>query len=192
MAVKKVQIKKRNIMYSILFALVMLACFWAFISAGLITKSFKHKIINKTYNSKEASIENLLLTETQDGKKYWELFADVGMYHESNGIVLLENLIGNVYEDNEVKASFKADRGTYNSETKQIILYDNVIMVYFDGTNIKTDRIVYSGKNQDIEAIGNIRIEKPGEAVIMGSKAVLSSDYKHFDIKGRTETHFYI
>ena len=98
---------------------------------------------------------------------------------------------GNIYENETVKASFKSDKGTYNSETKQVVLYDNVIMVYFDGTNIKTDRLVYSGKNSDIKAFGNVRIEKPNEAVVMGSEAVLSHDYKKFKINGRTQTHFY-
>ena len=65
-------------------------------------------------------------------------------------------------------------------------------MVYVDGTNVKTDRLIYSGKHEDIIAAGNVRIEKPNEAVVMGLEAVLSSDHKKFDIKGRTETHFYL
>lgn len=181
-----------HIAYAVLFGVIVLACFGAFIYSSVITKSFKNKIIDQTYASKEANIENLLVTETKDGQKLWELFSDKGMYTDANGIVLLENLIGNIYEENSVKASFKADKGTYNSETKQIILYDNVIMVYKDGTNLKTDRLIYSGKNEDILAVGNVRIEKPNEAVVIGLEAVLSGDHKQFNIKGRTETHFYL
>ena len=114
------------------------------------------------------------------------------MYTDADNIVLLENLIGNFYEDDKVKASFKADKGTYNSTKKQIILYDNVVLVYIDGTNIMTDRLIYSGKNEDIEAIGNIRIEKPNEAIIMGNKAILKGDFSDFHIIGRTKTQFYI
>lgn len=192
MKLLKIEFKKRNIAYFIVFGVIVFACFWAFLYAGVITRSFKSKIISQTYNSKEANIENLLVTETKDGQKQWELFADTGRYAESNGIVLLENLMGNVYEGTEVKASFRADKGTYNSETKQIILYDNVLMVYYDGTNIRTERLIYSGKNKDIIAIGNVRIEKPNEVIIMGREAVLSGDYTNFNIKGRTETHFYM
>ncbi len=192
MAVKKIFKSLTHILYAVLFGVIALACFGAFIYSGVITKSFKHKILDQTYASKEANIENLLVTETKDGQKLWELFADKGIYAEVNGIVLLESLIGNIYEDNKVKASFKADKGTYNSETKQIILYDNVIMVYVDGTSIKTDRLKYSGKHEDIIAEGNVKIEKPNEVIVMGSNAVLSGDHKKFDIKGRTETHFYL
>jgi LPS export ABC transporter protein LptC len=158
----------------------------------MITKSFKNKIIDKSFNNKEANIESLLVTETKDGQKLWELFADEGNYTDSNNIVLLQHLIGNVYDGDIVKASFKADEGTYNATKKQIILYNNVLLVYLDGTNVSAERIVYSGKDEDIIAEGNVRIEKPNEAVIMGNKAVLSSNYSDFHIQGRTQTQFYM
>ena len=182
----------KNILVTVLFALIAIGCLWAFLYAGLVTKSFKNKIIQNTYKAKEAAIENLLVTETKNGQKLWEMFADVGSYTEVDGIVLLDNIIGNVYGETGVKASFKADKGTYNSNNKQIILYDNVYMIYFDGTNITTDRLIYSGKDKDIVAEGKVRIERPNSAVIYGSKAVLSPDYKDFNITGRTKTHFYM
>ena len=192
MALKDLFKDKKNIAYVSLLSVVVIACLWAFIAAGIITKNFKEKIIDETYNNKEANIESLLVTETKDGKKLWELYADQGTYTDSDKVVLLEHLLGNFYEGDKVKASFKADAGTYNSVTKQIILFNNVVMVYEDGTNISTERLIYSGKDSDIIAEGQIRIEKPKEAIVYGNKAVLSSDYKDFHIEGRTETHFYM
>ncbi len=183
---------KKNIGYILLFSIIIIACGWAFICAGMLTESFKHKIENETYKNKEANIDNLLVTETKDGEKLWELYADSGMYNDSDNIVLLENIIGNFYEDKVVKASFKADKGTYNAEKKEIILYNNVILVYTDGTNIQADRITYYGKDKDVEAIGDIRIEKPNEAIIYGNKAILGSNFSDFHIEGRTKTKFYM
>lgn len=183
---------KKSIAYIILFSIIIFACFWAFISAGLITKSFKTKIVSQTYKNKEANIESLLVTETKNGEKLWELYADSGMYTDENGIVLLQYIIGNFYNNKTVTASFKADKGTYNSNKKQIILYDNVVLVYKDGTNISAERITYSGKNEDIVAAGNVRIERPNEAVIWGTKAVLNGDYSDFHIEGRTKSQFYM
>ncbi len=192
MAIKNFFKSKKNILYIIAFSIVFLACLWAFISASIITTSFKKKIINQTYQNKEANIESLLVTETKDGTKLWELFADKGTYTDSNNIVLLEDIIGNFYDENIVKASFKADKGTYNTTKKEIILYDNVILVYKDGTNISAQRIKYSGKNTDIIAEGDVRIEKPHEAVLIGHKAILDGNYKDFHIEGRTQTQFYM
>lgn len=183
---------KKNLGYIILLAVIIIACSWAFISAGLITESFKNKIINQTYQNKEANIESLLVTETKDGEKLWELFADVGTYNDIDNVVLLQGIIGNFYEDKVVTASFKSDKGTYNATKKEIILYGNVILVYTDGTNISADRIIYSGKGKDTVALGNIRIEKPNEAIIFGNKAILKSDFSDFHIEGRTKTQFYM
>ncbi len=183
---------KKNIAYFLLFAIIFIGCLWSFIYAEMITKSFKNKLVDQTYKNKEANIENLLVTETKDGLKLWELYADTGMYTDSDNVVLLENLIGNFYDEDKVKASFKADKGTYNATKKQIILYDNVLLVYKDGTNIGTERLTYSGKDEDIIAEGNVRIEKPGEAVIIGNKAVLDGNYSDFHIVGRTKTQFYM
>ena len=140
MTLEKFFKSKKNIGYVVLFSIIIIGCLWAFISASVITKSFKNKIIDQTYKNKEANIESLLVTETDNGKKLWELYADTGMYTDADNVVLLEDLVGNFYEDDKVKASFKADKGTYNNIKKQIILYDNVVLVYFDGTNISTDR----------------------------------------------------
>ena len=125
-------------------------------------------------------------------QKLWELYAETGRYSDSDSIVLLEDIIGNFYEDNAVKASFKADSGTYHSTRKEIVLNSNVVLVYKDGTNIMTDRITYLGKGTDIVAQGNVRIERPNEAIIYGGKAVLKGDFSDFHIEGRTQTKFYM
>lgn len=192
MALEKIIKRKRNIAYIVLFSAIIIACLWAFISAGVITKSFKNKLIDQTYKNKEANIESLLVTETKNGEKLWELYADKGMYSDSNNIVLLEDIVGNFYDNKAVKASFKADKGTYNATKKEIILYDNVILVYTDGTNIRAEKIIYAGKGKDVVAQGNIRIERPDEAIIMGTKAILKGDFSDFNIEGRTESHFYM
>ena len=192
MTLKKIITDKKNLAYIILFSVIIFACLWAFISAGVITKSFKNKLIDQTYKNKEANIESLLVTETKDGEKLWELYADKGMYSDLNSVVLLEDIVGNFYDKKKVTASFKADKGTYTTEKKQIILYDNVVLVYTDGTNIQAEKIIYSGKGQDIIALGDIRIEKPNEAIIMGNKAILKGDFSDFHIEGRTQSHFYM
>ncbi|MBQ8887738.1 MAG: LPS export ABC transporter periplasmic protein LptC [Candidatus Gastranaerophilales bacterium] len=192
MVLEKFLKNKKNIAIIIGFLAVVFLCIWAFVSAGMITKSFKTKIIEQTYKNKEANIESLLVTETKDGEKLFELYAEKGRYTDTDNIVLLLDLLGNFYDGNKVKASFKADQGTYNTTTKQIILKENVLIVYEDGINISTDMLIYSGKNKDILAKGNVRIEKPNEAVIMGSDAVLEGDHSDFHIKGRTKTQFYM
>ena len=192
MALEKFLKNKKNVAIALGFLAIVILCIWAFVSANMITKSFKTKIIEQTYKNKEANIESLLVTETKDGEKLFELYAETGRYSDTDNVVFLTDLIGNFYEENKVKASFKSNEGTYDSKTKHIILTGDVLIVYYDGTNISTDMLIYKGKQEDIRAVGNVRIEKPNEAVIMGSEAVLDGDYSDFHINGRTKTQFYM
>ena len=80
MALEKFLKNKKNIAIIISFLAVVFLCTWAFISAGTITKSFKTKIVEQTYKNKEANIESLLVTETKDGEKLFELYAEKGRY----------------------------------------------------------------------------------------------------------------
>lgn len=183
--------KKRNIGYIIIFSVILIACLWAFIYAGLITKNFKNKMLNEDLSKKEVDIENLLVTETKEGQKLWELFAETGHYDNQNNVAYLNDIIGNFYEKGAVVASFKSSQGTYNADTRQIVLYDKTLIVYKDGSNVRANKIIWTGKEEDVKAYGDLRLEKPKEAVIYGNEAVLKNNMSDFEIKGRTRTELY-
>jgi LPS export ABC transporter protein LptC len=183
--------KKKNLLYIILAIIVVIACLWAFISASIITEKFKDKIRDNTLGKQEVNIQNLLITETKDDKKSWELFADEGFYDNENQVAILNNIVGNFYRGTEVVASFQATQGTYNQTNKQIKLYDKTIIVYKDGTNISANRISWQGKDTDVIAEGQIRLELPSKVVVKADKAVLKSNFEELKVIGRTRTEIY-
>lgn len=182
---------KKNLGYIIVFSIILIACLWAFISAGIITRNFKAKIDKDDMSKKAVDISNLLVTETKDGGKMWELFADTGHYDSNNNVVLLNDIIGNFYNKGKVVASFHSSQGTYNSEKKQVVLYHKTIIVYKDGTNVTADRIIWTGKDKHIQATGNFKLEKPNQVIITGQKAVLTDDLSDFKLIGKTKTKIY-
>ncbi len=184
--------KKLSLFYVVIFVVIVIAVAWAFLTAGVITKNFSHDLMEQNAENKEVNIESLYVTDTKDGVKSWELFAETGHYDNVNNIIFLADIIGNFYKDNSVLVSFKAKRGTYTTENKHIILYDDVVFVHKDGENITADRITWKGKDEDITAVGNVRIEKPGEIIIYGEEAVLRPELEDFKINGRTKTLFYL
>ena len=52
------------------FVMIML---WAFITAGVITHNFNRSTLQTDKNRQEALIHGIILTETKDDKKYWEI-----------------------------------------------------------------------------------------------------------------------
>ena len=100
-------------------------------------------MINNTLANKRVYVEDLLLTETKDGQKYWEIYADKGYYEDNEKIANVTNSIGNIYDNDEVIASFQSPRATINSETGQIIMYDRSKLMYKDFTSIVADEFTY-------------------------------------------------
>ena len=68
---------------------------WAFVSAGVITHNFSRSQIQTDANRQEASIKGIILTETKDEHKYWEIYGETGNYDSKNGVAMLDNVIGN-------------------------------------------------------------------------------------------------
>ena len=120
---------KKRVKVAVIFAIVVLvACIVGFINAWIITGGVKMSDLTqeKQENSEKVLVKNILLTETKQGKKYWEIFAKSGKYVNNSDKVLLYNVIGNFYDENgEVILSFSGDDGQYESKIRKVILNKN-------------------------------------------------------------------
>ena len=182
---------KRKIIYIVILSLVVLGCAWAFISAGVITKNFKKEAINNAGEKQKLNIENLIITETKEDKKYWELYAESGYYDSQNKVAILYNVIGNFYDDDKVVLSMESSKGTFSEETKKVVLYENSYFIYKDGTDVRADRFVWQGNDKDIVAQGNVIIRRNGELRTFSNEAVLTNQMTSVRIKGRSKTELY-
>ena len=182
---------KRKITYIVILSLVVLGCAWAFISAGVITKNFKKEAINNAGEKQKINIENLIITETKEDKKYWELYAESGYYDNQNKVAILYNVVGNFYDDDKVVLSMESSKGTFSEETKKVVLYENSYFIYKDGTDVRADRFVWQGNDKDIVAQGNVIIRRNGELRTFSNEAVLTNQMTSVRIKGRSKTELY-
>ena len=182
----------RKKLYIIVFSIVIIGCIWAFASAAIITKNFKLDIVNNVVGKEELKVRGVFVTETKDGEKYWEIFADEAQMDSENRTAILYKPIGNFYDKNEVVMSFKSDKGTYEEGTKKITLYENTLIVYKDGTSVTANKFIWAGKDEDIIAQDDVVITRAdGAFVIKGQEAVLSNNMTHFMIKDKTESRVY-
>lgn len=182
--------KKQKIYVGLFLALAGVLA-WAFISAGVITRNFNRQQLIGTENRQQLDVSGIILTETKNGKKYWEIYGENGYYNSDNKVALLENVTGNFYSGKEVSMSFESSKATYNEVKKQIIMYNNVHIVIKDGTSLYCDRLTWSGSDKDVVAKGNIKINRDNELVATAQEAVISPDYANFKIIGKTVTKLY-
>lgn len=177
--------------YAVSFLVFIFILFFSFLYAGNLTDGFSRSQVKTGKDRQELEVSSMILTETKEDKKFWEIYGETGTYNSDEKIALLKNVIGNFYKDNEVVMSFESSKGTYNEEKNQIILYDNTYIVLKDGISLNADRLVWSGSDKDIIAKGNIRINKNGELTATGEEVIISSNYNHFTLKGKTTSKIF-
>lgn len=182
--IKEMSARKKA--YAMSFVILAIILLWAFLSAGFLTTGFSRSQIKTGDERQELEVTSMILTETKEDKKFWEIYGETGSYNSDEKIALLKNVIGNFYKDNEVAMSFESSKGTYNEEKGQIILYDETFIVIKGDISLNADRLVWSGSDKDIVATGNIRINKSGELLATGDEVIISSDYNHFKLKHKT------
>lgn len=174
------------------FAAIVGLLAWAFISAGVITHNFNRSQLQTDQDRQEAMINGIILTETKDEKKYWEIYGETGNYDSKNGVAMLNNVIGNFYdENNEVSMSFESSKGTYNEKKEQIILYEDTFIVLKDLTTLRANKLVWTGKDVPIVAEGNVRITRKSDLLATAKKVEISPDYNTFKIIGNTVSKVY-
>lgn len=183
--------QKRKIAYIIILAAIAIGCLWAFIAAGVITKNFKKEALNKAGEKQELNIENLIITETKEDKKYWELYAESGYYDSNDKVAILYNVIGNFYNDDKVVLSMESTKGTFDETTKKVVLYEDSYIIYKDGTNVKADRFTWQGNDKDITAQGHVVIRREGEIRTFSNEAILGNKMTTVKIKGRSKSELY-
>lgn len=187
--IKEMSARKKA--YAIAFLIMGFILLWAFLSAGFLTNGFSRSNIKIGNDRQELEVSSMILTETKEDKKFWEIYGETGVYNSDEKIALLKNVIGNFYKDNEVAMSFESSQGTYNEEKNQIILYNNTYIVLKDGITLNADRLVWSGSDKEIVATGNIKINKSGELTALGDEVIIDPDYSHFKLKGKTTSKIY-
>lgn len=185
-------LSKKRKAYILAFGVLVTILLWAFISAGVITHNFNRSQLSTDQDRQEALINGIILTETKDDKKYWEIYGETGTYDSTNGVALLDNCIGNFYdENNEVSMSFESTKGTYNSKKTQIIMYDDTRIVIKDGTSLEADRLTWTGKDNPVIAKGNIKITRNGQFLATADEVEISPEYDKFKITGNTVSRMY-
>lgn len=185
-------LSKKQKAYACAFLAIVALLAWAFISAGIITHNFNRSQLQTDQDRQEASIDGIILTETKDEKKYWEIYGETGTYDSKNGVALLNNVIGNFYDDeNQVSMSLESSKGTYNENKEQIILYDDSFIVLKDLTTLRANKIIWSGKDIPTIAEGNVRITRKDELLATAKKVEISPDYGTFKIIGNAVSKVY-
>ena len=183
--------QKQQKIYLLIFLVAIAVLLWAFVSAGVITHNFNRSVLKSEGDKQELAIKSMILTESKNGEKSWEIYGETGEYASNHKVATLYNVIGNFYKANKVNMSFQSSKGTYNEETEDIDLYENTYVALENNVTVIADRLTYFGDSGTIIAKGNVKINQDGKFIAYADEAFVNSDFDAFQIKGHTKTEIY-
>lgn len=182
---------KKQQIYIIAFAVIVFILLWSFFSAKLLTSGLNRKEISQGGDSQQAVVEGIILTETKEEEKYWEIYGDTGVYDSKQEVATINGVLANFYKENQVSMSIISSKGTYNAKEKTITLYEDTYLVIKDGLTLNADKLVWSGNDKPILAYGNVIITKDDQFMANADEIEISADYEDIKIKGNTTSKIF-
>ncbi len=186
---KKLSKKKR--LYFIIAGSMAMILLWAFLTAKVITHDFNRQQVAANKDEQQAIVNGIILTETKNDTKYWEIYGENGKWNSINGVAQLNNVLANFYKDNEVSMSLQSSKGTYDSKTKAVTLYKDTFIVLKDGITLNADKLTWLNSNSPVIAEGHIKIQKANQLLSTADKIIISPNYDSFKIEGNTVSKVY-
>ena len=174
------------IFISSLFVLIIIA----FLFAKNWTKNF-YAYLNEHGSIEYAKVNDVVITETKEGIKDWELYAATAEYDTDKTIVTLTDIVGNYYRDNEVTMSFISPYGTYNTETKEVQLFDTVKIIGKDNIKLTASKISWVTTEDIIRAEGSVVVNQNNEIIALSNKAAVTKDLVNIQIMENAEIRVY-
>ena len=182
---------KKQKIYIIAFSAITLILLWSFFSAKFLTSGLNRKDLAQNGESQQALVEGIILTETKDEEKYWEIYGDSGLYDSKQETASLNNVHANFFKENKVSMSIVSSKGTYNAKDKTITLYEDTYLVIEQGLTLSADKLIYKGSDKPILAYGNVIITKGDEFTANADEIEISADYTNIKIKGNTTSKIF-
>ena len=85
--IREMDKKKRS--YFIAIFLIVGVMLWAFISAGVITCNFNRAQLKGAQDEQKVDAAGIIITETKEGKKYFEIYGETGNYTNEENVATL-------------------------------------------------------------------------------------------------------
>lgn len=146
----------------------------------------------ETEGDERINIKELVILETKEGKKFWEIYADSGKYNNGNNIAILENIICNFYIEDKVVLSVSAPNAEYNYNTKEVKVYGGAKAANDKNVYITADVINWTGSKDKVTANGNVKIIKENDGLMtVSQKASFDTDFTSMELSGDASTYVY-
>lgn len=182
---------KKTLISLIVIIIMILLSIWAFVFSKTMMGDVE---LNHDENmgDEQITIKELVITETKEGKKFWEVYADYGKYNNGNDVAVLNNITGNFYKDDEVVMSVMSPKALFNNLTKEVTLFGGAQAANNKNVYIQANEILWAGAKNEVTARGNVKIFKQEDGIMTESdESTFDTDFTNMELSGDANTYVY-
>lgn len=182
---------KKTIISLIILACTILFSVWAYVVSSNLTRDVARLSTQGKVENEKLNVNELMLTETRNGAKYWEVYAQNAKYESLKSVAVLKDVTGNFYKNGKVIMSFKSPKALYEDKSKKVTLVGGATAITDSQVVINASQIGWAGKSEAIVASNKVRIVKPPKFVLNTDKAIFKTDMSDFKMFGNSQTRVY-
>ncbi|MBP9191081.1 MAG: LPS export ABC transporter periplasmic protein LptC [Ignavibacteria bacterium] len=109
---------------------------------------------------------NSTVTFSDSGKVKAVLKAGHILVYSKKGFTLIDSgAVVDFYKDGEIASTLSGNRGKINDKTKDIEMYDSVQVVSKDGSELKTQKLLWTNLTQRVSSDVFVSIKTPTETI---------------------------
>jgi len=119
----------------------------------------------ETDASADLKLDRVHYTETREGVKEWELEATSAVYHKEGDTVMLEKIRATFFGKNQESYHLIGEKGSFNTQTKMIEVYDGVKVDSSSGYRMRTRSLKYQADQKELHTSDPVELEGPSMRV---------------------------
>jgi LPS export ABC transporter protein LptC len=110
----------------------------------------------------DLQIKDFHYTEVGDPDLVWEINADTARYIRKDDITLFDNVKTKLIFSNGGIYTITGEKGSLHTDTKDMDIYGNVVVVSNSGDRFETDSLYYTDTNRRIYTKDTVEMTRPG------------------------------
>lgn len=151
------KLKKSNIVIIVLIVAIVTGA--AVILLFESSRSAKNKLLDIVSDKVDLQVKNVHYTDVGASGMKWEINADTAKYVKNENLVLFDKIKVKLVMSDGRTLVMTGDKGTSNTETKDMEVSGNVEIISDKGDRLTTDILRYSGAEQRIYTNSAVKME---------------------------------
>ncbi|HET8679187.1 MAG TPA: LPS export ABC transporter periplasmic protein LptC [bacterium] len=122
-------------------------------------------------------------TVDAQGRRQWELRADEVVVDGTSNTAVLTRVQGTYYQRGQPEIGFSAARGTFNIQTRVVVLSGSVRARATSGRAVEADNVEWIPKSQQVIATGAVVLRQKG-LTLRADRLTADTSLKHANLVG--------